>query len=59
MKKLAEKLAKELEQIDQRKKDLQKALEAIQKVCDHNFEPYASTHKEIEKCTECGLTITI
>lgn len=59
MNKLVEKLSKELHSIDQRKRDLQKALEAVQKVCDHNFIPHASTHKEIEKCTECGLEITI
>lgn len=59
MKKIIEKLNKELDQIDQRKKDLQKAIESIQRICDHKFEPHAFTHKEIEKCSECGMTVTL
>ncbi len=59
MKETINKLMSELKEIENRKKDLERAIEALQLVCDHKFEPYGHTHKEIEKCSECGMEITI
>lgn len=59
MKNLIEQLNDELSKIDKRKKDLQQAIEALQKICNHKFEPAGHSHKKHEKCTECGLEITI
>ena len=53
-----EQLNNELSQIDKRKKALQEAIEALQKVCNHKFEPSGHSHKKHEKCSECGLEIT-
>lgn len=58
MKETIAKINQELKQISQRKKDLENAIEALQKICNHQFEPYAKTHKKIEKCCECGLEIS-
>ena len=59
MKQLIEKLNRELQEINQRKKDLEMAIHALQKICNHNWEAAGNTHKEIEKCSECGLKITL
>lgn len=59
MKNLIEQLNNELSKIDKRKKALQEAIEALQNICDHKFEPAGHSHKKHEKCTECGLEITI
>ena len=58
MKETIKKLQAQLDQIDQRKKDLQRAIDSLQKLCDHKFEPAGHTHKTHEKCTECGMEIT-
>ena len=57
MKTTIKKLQDELDRIDERKKDLQKAIKALQYVCDHKFEAAGHTHKEIEECSECGLRV--
>lgn len=59
MKELIKQLQSELSQIDSRKKALQHAIEALQNICDHKFEPAGHTHKKHEKCSECGLEISI
>lgn len=58
MKETIKVLRDELSKIDKRKKDLQAAIEALQKVCNHKFEPNGHSHKKHEKCSECGLEIT-
>ena len=58
MKQLIEKLNRELQEIKQRKKDLESAISSLQKICNHNFEPAANTHKQREKCSECGEEIS-
>ena len=58
MKELIKKLQTEMDQIDQRKKNLQKAIVALQDLCDHQFEHIGHSHKKHEKCTECGMEIT-
>lgn len=58
MKNLIEILSNELSQIDSRKKDLQAAITALQKICDHNFMPNGNSHKKHEKCSECGMEIS-
>ena len=58
MKQLIIKLNQELNQINQRKKDLETAIHALQKICNHNWESVGNTHKELEECSECGLTVT-
>ena len=59
MKQLIEKLNQELQELNQRKKDLETAIQALQKICNHNFEPAANTHKQMEICSECGEKITL
>ena len=59
MKETIKKLQAQLDQIDQRKNKLQKAIVALQDLCDHKFEPAGNAHKKHEKCTECGLEITL
>ncbi len=59
MKQLIIKLNQELNQINQRKKDLENAIAALQDVCDHKFEAAGHTHKEVEECSKCGLRITL
>lgn len=59
MKGTIKKLEFELALIDQRKKDIQKAIDALQKICNHNWEAAGHTHKEIEKCSECGLMVSL
>jgi prefoldin subunit 5 len=59
MKQLIEKLNQELQEINQRKKDLGTAIQALQKICNHNFELAANTHKQREKCSECGEEISL
>lgn len=57
MKQLIEKLNRKLQEVNQHKKDLETAIHALQKICNHNWEAAGHTHKEIEKCSECGLTL--
>ena len=58
MKELIKQLQKEINTIDQRKKDLQDAIEGLRKICDHKFEPAGNTHVRHEKCSECGMEIS-
>lgn len=59
MKNTINKLQSELSQIDQRKKDLETAIQALQNICNHEFKPDGNTHKRHEKCKLCNLVITI
>ena len=58
MKQLIEKLNRELHEINHRKKDLETAIQALQKICNHNWEAAGNTHKEREICSECGEEIS-
>ncbi len=55
MKQLIEKLNQELQEINQRKKDLETAIQALQKICKHNWEAADNTHKQRERCSKCRL----
>jgi hypothetical protein len=59
MKQIIAKINQELQQITQRKKDLENAITALQKICHHQFEPAGHTHHKIEKCSECGMEISL
>jgi hypothetical protein len=49
------KLLNDREQHNQKIKDIDKAIEAIQKLCSHNYEETGHDHNyKYFKCIECG-----